>query len=277
MTKELKRLSILMLAMFLLLFGSTTWIQVISADALGNNPNNRRALYDSFQVQRGSIVAGGAAIASSVPTDDVYAWQRVYTDPAMWAPVTGYFNPALGSATGIEQAMNPELSGTDSTQFLSRLEQIVTGQPRKGANVVLTLDPAVQKAAFDALGSQQGAIVAIEPKTGRILAMVTSPSYDTNSLAGHDTSVVNANYDALVANATHPLYNRAIAGDMNPPGSTFKLVTTSAALASASTPRSRRCPTPRPISCRSRRATCTTRGAARAGAAMSSRSPTRSA
>ncbi|MEN2738607.1 penicillin-binding transpeptidase domain-containing protein [Microbacterium sp. X-17] len=232
MTKELRRLSILVLAMFLLLFGSTTWIQVISADALADNPANSRTRYDSFQVQRGSIIVDGSAIASSVPSTDVYAWQRVYTDPAMWAPVTGYVNPALGSATGIEQAMNPELSGTGNAQFLSRLDEIVTGQPRQGANVVLTLDAKVQKAAFDALGAQQGAVVAIEPKTGRVLAMVTSPSYDTNSLAVHDPDAVNATYDALNAQANHPLYNRAIAGDMNPPGSTFKLVTASAALAS---------------------------------------------
>jgi penicillin-binding protein A len=231
-TKELRRLSFLVLAMFLLLFGSTTWIQVFSADELSADPHNRRALYDSFQVQRGSIIVDGAAIASSVPSDDVYTWQRVYADPAMWAPVTGYVNPALGSATGIERAMNNELSGTDSTQFLSRLEEIVTGQPRQGANVVLTLDAAVQKAAYDALGDLQGAVIAIEPKTGRVLAMVTSPSYDTNTLAVHDVAAVDATYAALVANATHPLYNRAIAGDMNPPGSTFKLVVASAALAS---------------------------------------------
>jgi penicillin-binding protein A len=232
MTKELRRLSLLVLAMFLLLFGSTTWIQVISADSLAGDPHNRRTLYDSFQVQRGSIIVDGSAIASSVPADDVYAWQRVYTDPAMWAPVTGYFNPALGSATGIEQAMNQELSGTDNTQFLSRIDEIVSGQPREGANVVLTLDATVQKAAYDALGGLQGAVIAIEPKTGRVLAMVTSPSYDTNALAVHDPAAVNATYDQLTANVSHPLYNRAIAGDMNPPGSTFKLITASAALAS---------------------------------------------
>jgi len=232
MTKELRRLSILVLAMFLLLFGSTTWIQVVSADALGDNPYNRRALYDSFQVQRGSILVDGAAIASSVPSNDVYSWQRVYTDPEMWAPVTGYVNPALGSATGIEQAMNRELSGTDNSQFLSRLVEIATGQARQGSNVVLTLDSAAQRAAYDALGDLQGGIIAIEPKTGRILAMVTSPSFDTNALASHDVAAVDTTYQQLLDDATHPLYNRAIAGNLNPPGSTFKLVVASAALAS---------------------------------------------
>ncbi len=231
MTRQLRRLSLLMLVMFLALFGSTSWIQVVQAQSLAQNPLNKRALYDSFQVQRGAIVAGGAAIATSVPSKDVYSWQRVYTDAAMWAPVTGFFNPALGSSTGIEHAMNQDLSGTGGSQFLSRVEQLISGQPASGASVVLSLDPLAQKAAFDALGSRQGAVLAIEPKTGRVLAMVTSPAFDTNVLASHDTAAVNRAYAALVADPSHPLYNRAIAGDLDPPGSTFKLVVASAALA----------------------------------------------
>ncbi|MET0735718.1 MAG: penicillin-binding transpeptidase domain-containing protein [Microbacterium sp.] len=232
MTRELRRLSILMLIMFLGLFASTSWIQVVQAETLAQNSRNTRALYDSYEVQRGSIIASGAAIASSVPSDDVFSWQRVYTDAEMWAPVTGYINPALGSSTGIEQAMNQVLSGTAGSQFLSRIERILTGQPPRGSNVVLTLDAAVQRAAFDALGDLQGGILAIEPSTGRVLAMVTSPSYDTNLLASHRTEEVNDVYDALVADPGKPLSNRAIAGDLNPPGSTFKLVVASAALAS---------------------------------------------
>jgi peptidoglycan glycosyltransferase len=232
MTKELRRLSILMLVMFLALFGSTSWIQVVQAEQLGQDPSNTRALYDSYEVQRGSIIASGAAIASSVPSNDVYSWQRQYADADMWAPVTGYINPALGSATGIEQAMNGELSGTSGSQFLSRIERIFTGQPPRGSNVVLSLDADVQRAAYEALGDLEGAIIAIEPDTGRVLAMVTSPSYDTNVLASHLTDQVNAAYDELEADPTKPLSNRAIKGNLNPPGSTFKLVVASAALAS---------------------------------------------
>ncbi|MBW9092618.1 penicillin-binding protein 2 [Microbacterium jejuense] len=234
MTKELRRLSILMLAMFLALFGSASWIQVVQSDELAANPSNRRSLYDSFEVQRGSIIASGAAIATSVPSGDVYSWQRVYTDADMWAPVTGYINPALGpnAGTGIEQSMNQELSGTAGSQFLSRVERIFTGQPPRGSNVVLSLDADVQRAAYEALGDLQGGIIAIEPSTGRVLALVTSPSYDTNVLASHDTDAVNQAYDQLVADPGKPLSDRAIAGDLNPPGSTFKLVVASAALAS---------------------------------------------
>jgi len=232
MTKELRRLSILMLLMFLALFASTSVIQVVQAETLAENSRNTRALYDSYEVQRGSIIASGTAIATSVPSSDVFSWQRQYLDADMWAPVTGYINPALGAATGIEQEMNQELSGTASGQFLARIERIFTGQPPRGSNVELTLDATAQRAAYDALGDLEGAVVAIEPATGRVLAMVTSPSFDTNLLASHNTDEVNTVYDALNADPSHPLYNRAIAGDLNPPGSTFKLVVASAALAS---------------------------------------------
>jgi peptidoglycan glycosyltransferase len=240
MTKELRRLSILILAMFLALFGAVSWIQVVHADALEQDTHNTRALYDSYQVQRGSIIVSGSAIASSAPSKDVYSWQRVYTDARMWSHVTGWINPALGSATGIEQAMNQALSGTSGSQFLSRIERIITGQPPRGSNVVLTLDAKVQKAAYDALGKLQGGVIAIEPSTGRVLAMVSSPGFDTNLLATHDASAANSYYDKLVAQSNHPLYDRSIAGDLNPPGSTFKLVVASAALASGNyTPQSK--------------------------------------
>lgn len=232
MTKEIRRLSMVMLAMFLVLFVSTSWIQVVQADTLGENTLNRRALYDSYEIQRGSIIASGSAIASSVPSGDVYSWQRVYNDPDMWAHVTGYLNPVLGSATGIELAMNQDLSGTGGSQFFGRIEQIFTGQQPQGSNVVLSLDAGVQRAAYDALGDNEGGIVAIEPATGRILAMVSSPGYDSNLLASHDTASVQSAYDELVADPLAPLSNRAISGDLNPPGSVFKLVVASAALSS---------------------------------------------
>ncbi len=122
MTKELRRLSILMLLMFLALFASTL-IQVVQARPSPRTAATRCAVRLVRSAAR-SIIASGAAIASSVPSDDVYAWQRVYVDGDMWAPVTGYINPALGAATGIEQAMNQELSGTAGSQFLARIDRI---------------------------------------------------------------------------------------------------------------------------------------------------------
>ena len=119
-------------------------------DAVGRLPVNTRA----------------GTIASSVPSDDVYSWQRQYTDAAMWAPVTGYMNPVLDAKTQIESAENSVLSGSDSNQFFSRIDRAITGQAPRGSNVELSLDPNVQKAAWDAMGDLQGAVVAIEPSTG---------------------------------------------------------------------------------------------------------------
>lgn len=235
MTRQLRRLSFVMLAMFLALFVSTSVIQVVQADTLAQDPNNQRALYDSYQIQRGAILAGGSAIALSTPSDDVYSFQREYVDAELWSPVTGWINPALGRATGargIEQAMNGALAGTGSAQFLQRVERIISGQTPRGSSVALSLDPDAQRAAFDAMGDRQGGVLAIEPATGRILAMVSTPGFDTNLLAQHDPEVVDANFDELVSDPRDPLFNRAIAGNLNPPGSTFKLVVASAALSS---------------------------------------------
>lgn len=231
MTRELRRLSIVMLFMFLSLFVATSWIQVVEADSLAQNPHNKRTLLDSYEIQRGSIIAGGSSIAGSVPSGDRYAFQRTYIDPEMWAPVTGYFNPVLQSRTGLEKAMNADLSGTGASAFLAELDRLLSGQPQRGFSVELSLDPAVQRAAFDALQGLTGAVVAIEPSTGRILAMASTPSFDTNLLAGHDADAVLSSYEALKDDPGKPLSNRAIAGDLNPPGSTFKVVVAAAAYA----------------------------------------------
>ena len=164
MTKEIRRLSIIVAFMFVALFASTSIIQVFSASELASDPHNRRTLYDSYEVRRGPIIAGGEQIARSQSVDDVYAFQRVYSDPEMWSGVTGYLNPVLGSARGLEQAMNQELSGFADSAFLARLNQVITGQDPRGSSVELTLDPAVQRAAYDAMtaAGYSGAVVAIE-------------------------------------------------------------------------------------------------------------------
>lgn len=231
MNRELKRVSVLVLVMFFALFGSTTIIQVLQADTLRLDSRNTRALYDSYDTERGPILAGGTVIAQSVPTGDQYVFQRAYPEGAMYAPITGYFNPTQGSA-GIEKYMNDYLSGTSNSQFLDTINRIVAGQAPKGAAVEVTIDPVVQRAAFEALGDRQGAVVAVEPSTGRILAMASTPTYDPNVLASHDPQGVIAAYEGLKADPLDPLSNRATSGNMNPPGSSFKVVVAAAAVES---------------------------------------------
>jgi peptidoglycan glycosyltransferase len=233
--KELRRVSIVVLLMFIALFSSSTVIQVFQQDNLKADDRNSRTLYDSFSAERGPILVDGEPIAQSVPVDDEYKYQREYVDGPLYSAITGYFTLNQGN-TGVEGALNDYLSGTANEQFLDQLNAIITGQNPKGAAVELTIDPAVQQAAWDGLGDLKGAVVAIDPKTGAILAMVSKPTYDPTGLATHDPTAFKSTYDALLADADDPLINRAIAGDLNPPGSTFKLVVTATALENGLTP-----------------------------------------
>lgn len=231
MNKELKRVSTVVLVMFLTLFMSSTIIQVVSADSLRDDGRNARTLYASYSAERGAILVGGAPIAQSMPTTDEYKFQRTYTNGPLYAPVTGYFTLNQGN-TGIEGSLNDYLSGTSNQQFFDQVNAILTGQSPKGASVSLTIDAAVQQAAWDALGDLSGAVIAIRPKTGEIIAMVSKPTFDPNTLAVHDTKKVIDTYDTLLADPTGPLFNRTMSGALDPPGSTFKLVVTAAALES---------------------------------------------
>jgi len=235
MNKELRRVSIVVLIMFLALFGSSTIIQLFQQNNLKADSRNVRQFYAGFNTQRGAILVDGQPIAQSVASDDVYKYQRVYTNGPLYSAVTGYYTLNQGS-TGIEGAENQDLSGTSSDQFFSQINQIVTGQDPKGATVSLTIDAKVQQAAWDALGNYTGAVVAIDPKTGGILAMVSKPTFDPNTLAVHDTKQVIATYKQLLADSGDPLINRTINGKLDPPGSTFKLVVSSAAFANGFTP-----------------------------------------
>ena len=229
MNKELKRVSIVVLLMFVALFTSTSVIQVVSADSLGSDPRNVRTLYDSFSAQRGPILVDGVAIAQSDPVDDNFSYLRVYANGPLYAPITGYFTLNQGN-TGIEGALNDTLSGTSNAQFFDQINSIFTGQAPKGDAVELTIDPVVQQAAWDALGTNSGSVVALNPKTGAILAMVSTPSFDPNQLAVHSTPDVLAAYRALDDDPAKPLDNRAIGGALYPPGSVFKLVVAAAAI-----------------------------------------------
>jgi len=231
MNKELKRVSTVLVLMFLTLFVSSSVIQVVSADDLRADNRNSRTLYDSFSAERGAILVNGEAIASSEPVDDEFSYLRTYTNGKLYAPVTGYFTLNQGN-TGVEGAYNDYLSGSANAQFLDSVNSIITGQNPKGASVELTLDADVQKAAYEALGDQKGAIVAVEPSTGKILALVSKTSFDPNTLAVHNTSEVISTYETLRNSPNKSLVNRAIAGDLYPPGSVFKLVMTAAALES---------------------------------------------
>jgi peptidoglycan glycosyltransferase len=230
MTKELKRVSLVVATMFLALFISSTTIQAINTEALADDPRNVRNIYESYKTQRGPILVDGKPIAKSIPADNAYRYLRVYENE-IYSAVTGYFSVFRG-ATGIESASNNYLSGQSSSQFFEQVNAVLSGNPITGAAVELTIDPLMQQAAWDALGGYRGALIAIDPLTGNILAMVSKPGFDANSIAGHDNKEVRKNYEALAADTSNPLINKTIGGDLYHPGSVFKLVVAAAALES---------------------------------------------
>ncbi|KLN36347.1 cell division protein FtsI [Cellulosimicrobium funkei] len=231
MNVPLRRVATVVLVMFLALMVSTTYIQFVQADSLNNDSRNARTIYREYNKFRGPIVVAGDAIASSTPVDDAFGFQRQYSNGPLYAPVSGFLSLTNGR-TEIEDKENDYLNGEASSLWLDRLSALFTGKQPQGASVELTIDPAAQQAAWDALGDQRGAVVAIEPKTGRVLALVSKPSYDPNELATHDTAAARDRYQELLNADGNPMSNRAIRGNTYPPGSTFKIVTSAAALES---------------------------------------------
>ena len=229
MMKEIRRVSIGILVLFTSLFVSTTIIQVFQVDNLRVDSRNVRTLYDSYSAERGSIIVGNTTIAESVPSNDVYTYQRVYEGGGLYAPITGYYSINQGM-TGLESALNDQLSGRSNAQFFDQVLALVSGTNPRGASVRLTIDAKVQQVARDAMGDNAGAAIALDPKTGRILAMVSTPSYDPNKLATHDASSAASTYKSLIDSSQSPLFNRAIAGTLYHPGSVFKLLVAAAAL-----------------------------------------------
>lgn len=229
MSRNIRVIGILVLAMFVALFGSSTYIQAISTSTLAEDGRNTRVREQNFDIQRGPILVDGTPVAESRADDSRYHYQRVYNDPEVYAAVTGYYTSNQGSSQ-IESAMNAELTGASDSQFFSSLQRLFTGENPAGAAVQLTINPDAQKAAYEAMGSMQGAVLALDPTNGQILAMVSTPSFDPNRLAVHDDQQVISVYNELLNQSDEPLINRALGGNMNPPGSVFKLVVAAAAL-----------------------------------------------
>jgi len=232
MNKPIRRLSLVVALLFSALLISTTWIQFVSAKDLDNRPGNRRTLLEGYSHERGAILVNGTPIAKSVPVKDDLKYVRVYPSGRLYSQVTGYYSFTYGAGGGLEGAEDGLLSGKSDKLFYRRVLDMVTGKVPSGASLELTINPKAQQAADKALGKQRGAVVALDPRTGAILAMVSHPQYDPTTLSGHNLGSVAKAWTKLNAAPGRPAVNRAIGGDLYPPGSTFKLVTAAAALSS---------------------------------------------
>lgn len=235
MNPPIKKLTIVITLMFVVLMTALTYIHFFQAPSLNADSRNARTIYREYNTDRGDIIVAGSAIASSQPSDDKYKYQRTYANGPLYAALTGYFSVRYDSLTGLERTQNSVLSGSDSSLFAQRIQELITGKQPTGGSVSLTINPAAQTAAAEGLGDQAGAVVAIEPTTGRILALYSSPSFDPNQLASHDPDTANNAWETLNNDSAKPTLNRATGGDLYPPGSTFKIITASAMLESGLT------------------------------------------
>ncbi len=232
MNRPIRYLAIACLVMFVALLANINYVQFVQADSLNAKNGNKRVINEEFSRDRGAILVGEDPVAESVKSDDEFKFQRRYTDAKLYAPVTGYFSYVFGRG-GLENSQNRVLSGSDNRLFVNRVVDLLSNKQPKGGSVETTLDPLAQKVAasgLEALGEDtKGAVVALDPSTGAILAMVTQPSYNPNVLASHDFSAVEDDWKRLTTDEDQPMFNRG-SQQILPPGSTFKLVTAAAAL-----------------------------------------------
>jgi peptidoglycan glycosyltransferase len=232
----LRRVAISVLVLFTLLIINVNYIQVVRSDELRNDAGNTRVLAEEYDRERGSIVVAGDPIALSVPTEDRLTYLRQYPQGELYAAVTGYYS-LVYSNSALERAENQVLAGSDPRLFVRRLADLFTGRDPSGGDVVLTLDPAVQKAAMAGLEGKTGAVVALDPSTGAVLGLASTPSYDPNQLSSHEPQKIRDYAEQLDAADPDPRNNQAI-GERYAPGSVFKVIVSAAALKDGYTPES---------------------------------------
>lgn len=231
MNAPIRRVAYVITGLMIVLIAQLTYLQVIEADSLANDPRNVRALIRDFARARGDIVtADGQVVATSVPADDLFEWQREYPLGSLFGHVSGFQSIVYGNS-GIEREYNDELSGRSPIvriQSITDLPGVLVNEEQTGT-VVLTMTAAAQQLAKDALGDRRGSIVVMDPKTGAIVAMYSNPSYDPTPLAGHNPQAVQDAYTLLNLDPTKPMLPRTYA-EIYAPGSTYKIVTTASAL-----------------------------------------------
>ena len=226
MNRQIRRVGVVLMGLFVLLFLQLNYLQVVRRDALANDPRNTRVAVKDFSEPRGQIVsADGTVLAKSVPSDDQFERQRQYPTGDLFGHVTGFFSFTYGR-TGVERSYGDELAGRDLG--FRNLKDVLVERTVTG-DVFLTLDRNLQQLARDTLGEKRGSVVLLDAATGGALAMWSYPAYDPNPLAGHDQKAVQSTYQLLDAAPNKPLQAKTYQ-ETFAPGSTFKVVTSAAAL-----------------------------------------------
>ena len=234
MNKPIRTMSIACMVLFMALLVNATYLQYLQADELNSRNDNKRVRDAEFSRERGAILVNDKSVAESVAVDDEFEYQRVFRTPLKYAHLTGYYSYTYGR-NAVELTQNEILSGSDPRLFVNRVVDLFGNSQPEGGDVSLTIDPKAQTAAYDglrALGDNvEGSVVALDPSTGAVLAMVSSPTYNPNQLSSHKLNAIQQAWEQQQGDPARPMLNRGIQ-EVYPPGSTFKLVTAAAALSS---------------------------------------------
>lgn len=230
MNRSIRLVTIFSFLLVLALIANLTFIQAFQTDSLAHNPLNGRQFIEAKGVERGQITAGGQILADSEKNENDLYDRRYPTNPASYGAVTGYLSDRYG-ASGLESSQNSILTGEDDSLFATRIWDQLTGKKPRGANVELTLQPNVQQVAYEQLvnNGYSGSVVALRPSSGEILAMASTPSFDPSKIVQDDPEAAQQAFSAYNNDPDAPMLNRSTQ-QTQPPGSTFKVVTTAAAL-----------------------------------------------
>lgn len=227
MTRCVRRAGVLCLLLLLALLVHTARLQLLTGAELTDSSANRRTAITRYAQPRGEILVDGRPVTGSRDTGELLRYERTYTDGPLYAPVTGFASQQYGTSL-LEEAEDGLLAGTDPALAPLPFWNDLTGGRSPGGRVATTVVAAVQKAAYEGLAGRKGAVAALEPASGRVLALVSSPSYDPGRLSGTGPAAAGA-WRELTRAPDEPMLNRAIR-QTYPPGSAFKVVTAAAAL-----------------------------------------------
>ncbi|MET9654738.1 penicillin-binding transpeptidase domain-containing protein [Streptomyces sp. NPDC006460] len=227
MIPYIRRAAGLCLVLLVALLVNAARVMVIEADGLDENPANRRIAIARYGQPRGTIEVDGRPVTGSRDSGQQLRYERTYTQGPLYAPVTGYASQTYGT-TLLENAEDSVLAGTDPMLAPLPFWNDVSRARNPGGTVLTTIRASMQEAAYRGLEGKRGAVAAIEPSTGKILTLVSSPSYDPGVLSGTGREVKDA-WARLNTSPHQPMLNRALR-QTYPPGSTFKIVTAAAAL-----------------------------------------------
>jgi peptidoglycan glycosyltransferase len=240
MERRIRRLGIALVLLFTVLFGQLAYVQVFAADDIKNNPANfSRQLIAEYNVQRGKILtADGLVLAESVPAPggSRYRYERRYPQGDLYGYITGFYSRIYGRSA-LEQSMNSYLTGEAPELALSTFTDLFLGREKRGGNIFVTVDPNLQEVARTALGANEGAVVAMDPRTGDILALYSTPGFDPSDLSSGSDAEMRQTWKRLNADPDKPLLALSHQ-ELFLPGSSFKIVTASAGLENGFGPQS---------------------------------------